>query len=103
MTIKAPFQPQYGSNQVVTAGAASATITIHRLPKQVRITNTGANKAYIRTCDSTLPEGIIPATVADFAVPAGMSSTITKGLHHDRLTYISAAGTTLEVIVGEGF
>ncbi len=53
MTAKQPFMPKYGSNQVLTAGAASASATIDQSNNQVRVVNTGANKAYFRTYNST--------------------------------------------------
>lgn len=104
MTAKQPFSPHYGSNQVLTAGAASASVGIDRDNKQVRVVNTGANIGYFRTYDSTdTATGAGTASTADVPVPAGMATTITKGMRHDRLAYISAAGTTLEVMTGEGF
>ncbi|MES3022745.1 MAG: hypothetical protein V4857_14290 [Pseudomonadota bacterium] len=102
MTFKQPFMPKYGSNQVLTAGAAALIASIDAENKQLRVVNTGAGKGYFRTYDSTaLPAPV--ATVADCPVPAGMATTVTKPSNHDRLSYISAAGTTLEVMTGEGF
>lgn len=101
MTMKAPFNPQYGSNQVVASGAASATITIATGTKQVRIVNTGANIAYVRVF--RLLDGAMVATTADFPIAAGQASTITKGDRMDSLAHISAAGTTLQVMTGEGW
>lgn len=101
MTIKQPFAPQYGSNQVLTAGAASAKVGINKESKQVRVVNTGANKGYFRIYDSS--NGVQSATTADCPVAAGAAVTVTKGGNQDTIAYISAAGTTLEVMTGEGF
>jgi hypothetical protein len=96
-----PFSPQYGSNQVVTAGASSAAKSINKDSKQVRVVNTGANKGYFRIYDSS--NGAQAATIADCPVVAGTAVTVTKGGNQDTIAYISASGTTLEVMTGEGF
>lgn len=105
MTAMQPFMPKYGSNQVLTAGAASASATLDRGNKQVRVVNTGANKAYFRTYNAT--DGAQSATIADCVVIPGETVIVTKngsGVDgHNSLAYISAAGTTLEVMTGEGF
>ncbi|MES2346313.1 MAG: hypothetical protein V4641_01960 [Pseudomonadota bacterium] len=101
MTIKQPFYPQYGSNQVVAPAAASATISINPDAKQVRVVNTGAAIGYFRTF--ALAGGAQSATTADCPVPAGTSIVVTTGPLHDRLSYISATGTTFQVMTGEGF
>lgn len=100
MTIKQPFCPQYGSNQVLAAAAASASVAINKDSKQVRVVNTGANKGYFRIYDNT--DGAQAATTADCVVAAGATVTVTKG-NQGSLAHISAAGTTLEVMTGEGF
>jgi hypothetical protein len=101
VTFKQPFSPHFGTNQVVAPAAASAAASISRDDKQVRVVNTGANIGYFRTYDSTA--GAQSATTADCPVPAGLSTTITKGTNHDAIAYISAAGTTFQVMTGEGF
>lgn len=101
MTFKQPFDPKYGSNQVLTAGAAALVATIDKANKQVRIVNSGANGAHIR-CYSSQASPVPVASTADFFIPAGMASVITKDGTHDQLSYISALGTTLHVITGEG-
>lgn len=103
MSALQPFSPHYGSNQVVTPAAASATITIEGNDKQVRVVNSGAAKGYFRTFSITDTPGGSAATVADCCVAAGMSTTITKPSGHDRLSHISATGTTFEVMTGEGW
>lgn len=103
MTARQPFFPHYGQNQVVTPGAASASAVINADDKQLRVVNTGAAKGYFRTYNSvggTLPQN---ATVADCPVAAGAELIVTTGPQHDAIAYISAAGTTFEVMTGEGF
>lgn len=100
--IKQPFFPNYGTNQVVTPAAASAAIDINKTSRQVRIVNTGANIAYVQTYNS-LDNATHVATTADFPIAAGMAATISKDTSHDKLCHISAAGTTLQIMTGEGF
>ena len=96
-----PFCPHYGSNQILTAGAAALIADIDASNGQVRFVNTGANIAYVRTYSSRAAAAV--ASTADFPIAAGMSSVITKSLEHDKLSYISAAGTTLQMMTGEGW
>lgn len=100
MTIRAPFKPHYGTNQVVTPAAASASITIGKGDKSIRVCNTGANVGYFRT--GLASNGTVTATAADVAVPSGQSLVIEKDQDHDTLAHISAAGTTFQVMSGEG-
>lgn len=101
MSAKQPFSPHYGTNQVLSAAAGAAIANLDPVDKSVRIINTGANKAYIRIYNSAGTVGV--ASVADFPVLPGASSTITKADGHDRMSYQSTAGTTLEVCTGEGW
>lgn len=101
MTIKQPFCPQYGSNKVLAVGAASASAGITPDCKQVRVVNTGANKGYFRAYNSN--DGVQNATVADCPVATGMATTVTKDSTHNAIAFISAGGTTFEVMTGEGF
>lgn len=100
-----PFSPHFGSGQTLTAGAASANVGIGSSSRQVRVMNTGSNIAYVRTYNSLAAGDVASAgvaTAADFAVPPNVVSIITKGENHDRLAHISALGTTLNVMVGNG-
>lgn len=102
MTARQPFYPQFGANQVVAPGAASASVAINAEAKQVRICNSGANIGYFRTYNSfggTIPQN---ATVADCPVLAASSFISTTGPSHDAIAYISAAGTTFQIQTGEG-
>ena len=101
MTAKQPFNPQYGSNQVLTAAASSATATLSTGSKQVRVYNSGANKGYFRIYNSK--SGAQSATASDCPVGPGLATTVTKDQDQDSIAYISSTGTTFEVMTGEGF
>lgn len=102
MSLQQPFAPVYGTNQVITPAAASATVTLTATgvnSTQLRVVNTGAAIGYFRT-DVAANSPV--ATTADVPVPAGMSTTITKPYKHDTIATISATGTTFQVMAGEG-
>lgn len=98
MTVKAPFAPAYTQGQTVTAAAAAASIEIGKGAKSLCLTNTGSNIGYVRTGVSG-----VEATATDYPVLAGIQTVISKPEDHDTLSYISASGTTLHAIPGEGF
>lgn len=101
MTIRSPFQPKYGSNQVLTPAAGSASVLIGAGNKTIRIRNTGAaNPMFFRTGKAV--DGTVTATTADVPVSPGETVYIEKPQDHDTLAYISAAGTTCNVMTGEG-
>lgn len=99
MTTKAPINPAYGSGQTVTPAAASATVTIPKGNKQQILTNLGAAVCYVRIGRT----GLGAATVADYPVPAGAQVVVTRADEDNQLSYISATGTTLHIMNGEGF
>lgn len=95
------FNPAFGTNQVLTANSGSQIANVNANDDQVRIVNSGASKAYVRFYSSlTVPAPV--ATTADACVAAGQTSTFTKGQVHDRVAYISASGTTLDLMTGNG-
>lgn len=98
MTIRAPVQPAYGTGQVVTPAAGAASISLNSQAKQIILTNLGANVCYVR-----VGSGTVTATTADYPVPSGAQLVISKGDGDNVLSHISAAGTTLHVMTGEGF
>lgn len=105
MSVEVPFCPHYGQHQLLTAGAASLFIPISGNNEQVRIVNPGVNVAYVKVA-STPVSGSVTATTADFPVWPGQASIITKQIGDSgvgmQLAYISALGTTLSVIPGNG-
>jgi hypothetical protein len=98
MTIKAPVQPAYNTGQTLSPAAGAATATLTTGSKQLILTNLGTNPCYVR-----VGTGTITATTNDYPVPAGAQVVITKAMLDDKLSHISAAGTTLHVMNGEGF
>lgn len=103
MTAKQPFYPHYGQNQVATPAAASASLPISPDDKQLHVVNTGASIGYFRTYNSQRGTVVQAATTADYPVPPGMASTVSTGPNHDTISFISAAGTTFQIMTGEGF
>jgi hypothetical protein len=97
MTIRAPFQPKVGSNAVVTPAAASAATTVDANSRSVRLVNSGANICYVR-----ISAAAAAATTADLPVRSGESIIVSKAPGQDQISYISAAGTTLNIQPGEG-
>lgn len=98
MAVHAPFNPRRGANQPVTAGAASASITLDKVAKSVRIVNVdAANVAHIR-----IGTGAQTASTLDMPVRPNSEIIVTKGDGEDTLAYISAAGAALHVQTGEG-
>lgn len=98
MSVLAPFNPAYTQGQTVTAAAAAASVSINKTAKQVAVTNLGNNVAYVR-----IGTGTIAATTADMPVLPGTQVTLTKGDSQETVSYISAAGTSLHIIPGEGW
>lgn len=97
MTIRAPYMPQRGANQVVSPGAASASVNVDPHAKTIRLVNSGANICHVR-----VGQGAQTATTADMPVRANSEVDMQKGDGDDTVAYISAAGTTLHIQAGEG-
>ena len=97
MTIKSPFMPTRGANQVVTPAAASASVTVNSQAKSVRLVNSGTNICYVR-----IGQGAQTATTADTPVLPNSALMLQKQMDDTTIAYISAAGTTLNIQTGEG-
>ena len=97
MQVVSPFKPHYGTNQIVTPAAGAASISLDKNDTSVRIINSGANIGYFRL-------GLSPqtATTADCPVNAGQTIVVEKAMATDTLSHISSAGTTFQVMTGEG-
>ena len=95
-----PFNPQYKSNQNVTAADPAAFIIINEASDQVRVVNYGSNVAYV--CTYAADGTILVADDTDLAVFGGQDTTFTKPLSHNRLSYFSPLGSTLSVMTGKG-
>lgn len=98
MSVLAPINPAYTQGQIVAAAAVAASVSVNKAAKQIAVTNLGSNIAYVRT-----GTGTIAATTADMPILPGTQVTLTKGDNQETFSYISAAGTTLHVIPGEGW
>lgn len=97
MALLSAFSPAYKSGQTVSPAASAASITLPVEGKSVCLTNTGANICYIQIGNSG-----ISATTADYPVPVGAQVIVTRDGQSTTLSHISALGTTLHVMVGEG-
>lgn len=98
MSVHAPFNPRRGSNQPVTAAAASASISLDPVAKSVRIVNVDlTNIAHIR-----IGTGAQTASTLDLPVRPNSEIIVSKGDGENTLAYISAAGAALHVQTGEG-
>ena len=93
------FQPHFGTNQVLSPGVASASVTIGSGNKSILLQNTGTNICYVRLGQAA--NGSVTATTADLPVLPSVPRIIRKPDDFDTLAYISAAGTTLQVMAGE--
>lgn len=93
-----PFSPSYNRGVTVTPAAASASTTIGGATNTLCLTNLGANVCYVRLSDAATT-----ASTADYPIPGGAQVVITKPRDYDIVAYISAAGTTLHILPGEGF
>lgn len=93
-----PFNPAYGSGQVVAPAAAAAAVTnLNKGDQNVVLTNLGANVCYVRIADAG------DATTTDYPIPSGAQVSLTKAPGQTRLSHISASGTSLHIITGNGW
>lgn len=115
MSMTMPFNPVWGSNQLLTLAAATEQhIAVNKDNRSLRVNNTGAtNPLYFKTYNSgstvrpiLAPTATTPAqtlaSTADFRVGPGQDKIITFALDHDGVSLISALGTTVEVMSGTG-
>lgn len=98
MTIRAPFQPKRGANQVLTPTSSSDSVAIDPVAKSVRLVNSGATNI----CHVRIGQGKQIATTADMPILPGESIIVSKGDGDDNIGHISDSGTTLHVQTGEG-
>lgn len=97
MTMLAPFQPNPGDGQTITAGA-SAAVTVNGDDRQVVLTNLDAAEvAYVRVA----PTG--PATAADFPLLPGKQVCLTKGAGPTTIYLFSLGTPDIHVATGNGW
>lgn len=92
------FTPSFNNGVTVSPGVSSAATTIGKGNTTLCLTNTGSNICYIKVADSSAV-----ATAADFPVLGGTQKYISISSNHVSVAYISAAGTTLNIMPGVGF
>lgn len=94
-----PFAPGFGHGIVLSATASSANAEINAQSQTLCLTNLGTDVCYIKLSETSTDA----ATTADYPVPGGAQVTISKNRDYSRIAYISAVGTSLHVMPGEGF
>lgn len=100
MTIKAPANPVYGAASVVAATAIAQTVVLKARTKQVMITNTGPDAAYVR-----MSPNILAATSADAILPANNLPMVFTKFEDVLSISVVSGGTTsnLHIMPCEGF
>lgn len=107
MSTYTPFMPKRGANIKTTASTASASSTLGKGQKSIRVANASTVVIYFRTYNSA-DEPTATASTADTPVlPASAASStliIEKPQDHDSVCYISDSGTgnVVHFQVGEG-
>lgn len=96
-----PFSPQFGSNQISVLGAlGTAQLSVTQDSTTVRIVNSGTGDVYVAAWSSKNPTYV--ASAKDYRVSAGIDRVIYVGDINDRIALFSVAGTTAEVMTGDG-
>lgn len=101
MSIPRPFSPQFGSNQISTLGAAgTAALSVTADSTTLYVANTGSGDLYVAAYSSKALAYV--ASNKDYFVPAGQTRYIFIGDVLDRVSVFSTAGTTYQVMTGDG-
>lgn len=96
-----PFSPQFGSNQVSVLGAAgNAALVVTADSTTLYVYNSGAGDLYVAGYSSK--SAVYVASNKDYAVPPGATRIIYIGDVLDRVSVFSTAGTTAQVMTGDG-
>jgi hypothetical protein len=102
MSVPTAFQPSQGQNQNLSATTTSQVAITMKGTNQLRITvKAGAGDLFIYTYSST-GSNARAATLADFCIVAGQSTTFTRYQSHDAVAYISDSTAVFKLIPGEG-
>jgi hypothetical protein len=97
-----PFAPQFGSTQQAVLGASGTSIK--NIPgdcQVLRVLNVGAGDLYVRPYSSL--QAVPPvASAVDYRVLPSTDRLIYVGDAMDRVSLFSIAGTTAEIMQGDG-
>lgn len=105
MTIRAAFQPAYGTGVSDTATSPSTSFTVDSATKRsgggskaVCVTNTGSIAMYVK-----VGTGTITASAADHIILPGTKEVLAKAETDDKIAVFTAtSSTTFHAIAGEG-
>lgn len=100
MTILAPLNPAYGNATSMSATSTSQTVVLKAKTKQVLITNTGPDAAYVR-----ITPDVLAATSSDALIPPNSIGIVfTKFADLTSITVVSGGTTSsLHIMPCEGF
>lgn len=100
MTIKAPVNPIYGSASGVAATSTAQTVVLKARSKQLMITNTGPDAAYVR-----ITPNVLAATSADAILPPNSMPIVFTKFEDILSISVVSGGTTsnLHIMPCEGF
>lgn len=100
--IPRPFSPQFSSNQISTlAAAGTAALSVTRDCTTINVYNSGAGDLYVAAYSSLASPAYV-ASNKDYPIPPGQSRIIFIGEVNDRVSIFSTAGTTAQVMAGDG-
>ena len=88
----------YTQGAVVTPAAGSANTEKGKGDAQVTFTHLSGGLTYVRTGFS----GVV-ATTSDYPILPGTQVSLSKDIDHTHIAYLSAAGSSLHIITGNGF
>lgn len=97
-----PFNPHFGTNQNISPAAGAASITIDAKDQCVRLVNTGPTNPCHVKIGTSAQISASAATTSDLIIRPNSEIIVYKGDGQDTLSHISAAGTTLSVMTGNG-
>lgn len=100
MTIKAPVNPVYGAASGIAATSTAQTVVLKARTKQVMITNTGPDAAYVR-----ITPNVLAATSADAILPPNSMPIVFTKFEDILSISVVSGGTTsnLHIMPCEGF
>lgn len=99
MTIQAPVSPVYGAATGIAATSTAQTVVLKAKTKQVLITNTGPDAAYVR-----MTPNFLAATSADAIIPPNSAPVLFTKFEDILSISVVSGGTTsnLHIMPCEG-